>query len=128
MLIECDSCAMRDRRAGRGRESQGRPDGQSEASGCDDCVVNVLLAMPPTALSESAPGSAPGSLSGPLDDVPVPSVEVHEVGGVPLAEFDEAEQSAIALLAGEGLIAPLYPEPRYVPVGVASAADGRKAG
>lgn len=87
MLIECDSCAVQKQR--RSTKSQHRLDGQVEASDrearseqsspCDDCVVNVLLSMPP------ADGDAG------------PSVDVHEVGGVPLAEFDEAEQNAITL-------------------------------
>lgn len=108
MLIQCDSCAVRKQR--RSTKSQHRLDGQAGPSPCDDCVVNVLLSMPP------------------VDGDAGPSVDVHEVGGVPLAEFDEAEQNAITLLADEGLIAPLYPEPRYVPVGAVPGADDRKVG
>ncbi len=57
MIIDCDSCAMR------------------ETSACDDCVVSCLL-----------------SAEGPLD-------------------LDESEVSAIANLAGEGLV----PRLRLVP-------------
>lgn len=60
MIIDCDTCVMRD-------------------LACGDCVVSVLLGAPP------AVGTGVGT-------------------GV---ELDHAEQAAIAVLAGSGLVPPL---------------------
>ena len=53
---------------------------------CGDCVVTVLLGSPP--------------LAGPAPD------PVDEAAGGPV-ELDRAEQAAIAVLAGSGLVPPL---------------------
>jgi hypothetical protein len=69
MLIDCDTCAVRD-------------------LACGDCVVTVLLGAPPA-----------------------------NVGDGPGMELDGAEQAAIAVLAGSGLVPPL----RLVPTTPAQA-------
>jgi hypothetical protein len=67
---------------------------------CGDCVVSVLLSMPAagTAGTGADTGRAPG------------------------VDLDQAEQAAIAVLAGSGLVPPLRLVPRC---GVAEASERR---
>ena len=79
---------------------------------CGHCVVTVLLGAPPLA------GPVPGpAYAGEADDVAA-------VAGGPV-ELDRAEQAAIAVLAGSGLVPPL----RLVPGegATAAAVDPRTA-
>jgi predicted small lipoprotein YifL len=63
---------------------------------CADCVVSVLLGGPPAGLHTRSARSPAGEWGGPADQV----------------ELDGAEQAALAVLAGCGLVPPL----RLVPV------------
>jgi hypothetical protein len=94
MLIDCDTCVVR-------------------GPACGDCVVTVLLGFPAF--------GRPGAEDGP--GVP----EGVEVGGSVTAaealDLDQAEQAAIAVLAGSGLVPPL----RLVP-GEAGRAPGTTVG
>jgi hypothetical protein len=64
---------------------------------CADCVVSVLLGGPPARGHEHPARGPGGSPPGPLEPV----------------ELDGAEQAALAVLAGCGLVPPL----RLVPFG-----------
>lgn len=79
MMIDCDACAVR-------------------GPACGDCVVTVLLGMPPVRDAGRATEGGPGPWVDPELDQAI--------------ELDGQEQAAIAVLAGSGLVPPL----RLVPV------------
>jgi hypothetical protein len=78
MLIDCDSCAMRD-------------------IACGDCVMTMLLDRPAT------DGAARSSNGGPSSSGGIRR-PTHRLTS---AEFDDDEQRAVDLLAEAGLISPL---------------------
>ena len=91
MIVDCDGCAVR-------------------GPACSDCVVSVLLGMPPVREDPGpAAGRAPrGGAAGTAGDL------------------DDAERAALGVLAGSGLVPPL----RLVPVGPpgGDAYDARRGG
>lgn len=78
---------------------------------CGDCVVSVLLGGPP------ARGHALGARS--PDDGPPP--------GVTRVELDGAEQAALAVLAGCGLVPPLRLVPVEQPARPSAGDSGERA-
>jgi hypothetical protein len=80
MEIDCDRCRMRGR-------------------GCADCVVTVLLGAPPTESEHAATGLPHGAL------------RVAGLAGVDATladvELDEADRTALRVLADSGLVSPL---------------------
>ena len=108
MYIDCDTCTAR-------------------GTGCDDCVVTVLLGAPPgwrgadpTVVPMA--GRREGRLS--AEDVVVlpPGVVV---------EFDEVERRAVRALADVGLVPPLRHQPGHQPgrrPGHRSGQGGRRTG
>ena len=81
MLIDCDTCELRD-------------------LACDDCVVTVLLG--PTRLSAGTPSYA-GVVT-----LTTPDAGLEHRDPV---ELDEGERAALAVLADSGLVPPLQARP-----------------
>lgn len=81
MLIDCDSCTVR-------------------GDSCADCVVTFLtipVGAPDVLVALGAPG-APGASGGPAVRAPQPPGAVR---------LNEAERSALGVLADSGLVPPL---------------------
>ncbi|WP_233153326.1 hypothetical protein [Kineosporia sp. R_H_3] len=88
MLIDCDTCVVR-------------------GPACGDCVVTVLLGFP--VFGRQGPDDGPGVPEG---------VDVGDTVAAEALDLDQAEQAAIAVLAGSGLVPPL----RLVPGAAAGEA------
>jgi hypothetical protein len=98
MLIDCDTCVVR-------------------GPACGDCVVTVLLGFP--VFGRQGPDDGPGLPEG------------VDVGGTGTAgeglDLDQAEQAAIAVLAGSGLVPPLRLVPGEAPAPQRGAPGRRTA-
>jgi hypothetical protein len=89
MLIDCDTCTAR-------------------GTGCADCVVTVLLGVPP-GWRDTDPAVVPMTrrAAGPVaEDEPSETVR----GGI-VVELDEVERRAVRALAEGGLVPPLRHRP-----------------
>ncbi|MGI8870830.1 MAG: hypothetical protein ACR2F6_18810 [Mycobacteriales bacterium] len=85
MLIECETCAMRD-------------------IACSDCVVGVLLSSPP--MPERVAGTErSGETAGPGDAGR--SGSAADAGHAAVVGLTDDERAALAVLAGDGLVPPL---------------------
>ncbi|MGY1813136.1 hypothetical protein [Blastococcus sp. SYSU D00820] len=91
MLIDCDTCTAR-------------------GTGCADCVVTVLLGVPPTWQTED-PAVVP--LAGRPARTPAPEVAAPGPGVV--VDLDDVERRAVRALADVGLVPPLRHEPGAAP-------------
>jgi hypothetical protein len=99
MLIDCDTCTAR-------------------GAGCADCVVTVLLGVPP-GWRDADPAVVPMTRR---TTSPAPGDQPHEVAasGV-VVELDEVERRAVRALAEGGLVPPLRHRP-----GTDGEADGHR--
>jgi hypothetical protein len=89
MLIDCDTCTAR-------------------GTGCDDCVVTVLLGAPPDWQGVDpvvVPLPSRAGAGVPAGDITAEDVVVPPAGVV--VEFDEVERRAVRALADVGLVPPL---------------------
>jgi hypothetical protein len=95
MEIDCDRCTMRGR-------------------GCHDCVVTVLLGSPPTETGRSE--STVGLPSGALAVAGLAGFDLTLTDMTPGGmELDDADRTALRVLADSGLVRPLPPSAAMPP-------------
>ncbi|MEQ7123360.1 hypothetical protein ABN034_02455 [Actinopolymorpha sp. B11F2] len=99
MDIDCDRCTMRGR-------------------GCHDCVVTVLLGGPPT--ETEGPRTGAGLPHGALSVAGLAGLDV----GLADVELDEADRTALRVLADSGLVPRL---PRSATMAVTGDRGRRRA-
>jgi hypothetical protein len=115
MLIDCDTC-------------------QARGPACGDCVVTVLLGAPPVPVAAPPDPTVldPTVLDPTVLDPTVldPTVLDPTVLDPTVLDLDRAEQAAIAVLAGSGLVPPLRllqaAEVDGAPPAVADVGAGRR--